>query len=71
MGWLFRKLDVPLVPIVLGFVLGRMLEDNLRRALSLSDGSVMELVASPVSIVLWVMTVVAVLWPLRAKIWKN
>ncbi|TCI00571.1 tripartite tricarboxylate transporter permease [Roseococcus sp. SYP-B2431] len=71
MGWLFRKLDIPLVPIVLGFVLGRMLEDNLRRALALSDGSVMELAASPVSIVLWGMTVVAVLWPLRAKIWKN
>jgi putative tricarboxylic transport membrane protein len=71
MGWLFRKLDVPLVPIVLGFVLGRMLEDNLRRALALSDGSVAELVASPVSIVLWIMTVVAVLWPLRAKFWKN
>jgi putative tricarboxylic transport membrane protein len=71
MGWLFRKLDVPLVPIVLGFVLGRMLEDNLRRALSLSDGSVMELVASPVSIALWVMTVVAVLWPLRARFWRN
>jgi putative tricarboxylic transport membrane protein len=68
MGWLFRKLDVPLVPIVLGFVLGRMLEDNLRRALALSDGSVAELVASPVSIVLWVMTVVAVLWPLRARL---
>jgi putative tricarboxylic transport membrane protein len=68
MGWLFRKLDVPLVPIVLGFVLGRMLEDNLRRALALSDGSLTELVASPVSIVLWVMTVVAVLLPLRARL---
>ena len=67
MGWLFRKLDVPLVPIVLGFVLGRMLEDNLRRALSLSDGSVLELATSPVSIALWAMTVVAVLWPLRAR----
>lgn len=68
MGWLMRKLDVPLVPIVLGFVLGRMLEDNLRRALALSDGSIAELAASPVSIALWVMTVVAVLWPLRARL---
>ncbi|WP_424811983.1 tripartite tricarboxylate transporter permease [Roseococcus sp. YIM B11640] len=67
MGWLFRKLDVPLVPIVLGFVLGRMLEDNLRRALSLSDGNVMELAASPVSIALWVMTLAAILWPLRRR----
>ena len=53
-----------LVPIILGFVLGRLLEDNLRRALSLSDGDPMVLLASPVSIGLWVMTVLAVLWPL-------
>ncbi|MBY0338054.1 MAG: tripartite tricarboxylate transporter permease [Acetobacteraceae bacterium] len=63
MGWLFRKLDVPLVPIVLGFVLGRMLEDNLRRAMALSDGNVAELVASPVSVALWAMTGLALLWP--------
>ena len=63
MGWLFRKLDVPLVPIVLGFVLGRLLEDNLRRALSLSDGDAMILLASPVSIGLWLLTLGAILWP--------
>jgi putative tricarboxylic transport membrane protein len=67
MGWAFRKLDVPLVPIILGFVLGRMLEDNLRRAMSLSDGDVMALLGSPVSIALWVMTLGALLWPLLAR----
>ncbi len=64
LGWAFRKMEIPLVPIVLGFVLGRMLEDNLRRAMSLSDGDVWALLGSPVSIVLWVMTVIAVFWPL-------
>lgn len=68
MGWAFRKLDVPLVPIILGFVLGRMLEDNLRRAMSLSDGDVMALLASPVSILLWVMTLGALLWPLLGRL---
>jgi putative tricarboxylic transport membrane protein len=62
-GWLLRKLDVPLVPIVLGFVLGRLLEDNLRRALALSDGDAMILLASPVSIGLWLLTLGAILWP--------
>jgi putative tricarboxylic transport membrane protein len=64
LGWGLRKLDVPLVPIVLGFVLGRMLEDNLRRAMSLSDGDVLALLHSPVSIALWAMTAAALLWPL-------
>jgi len=64
LGWLFRKTDIPLVPIILGFVLGRMLEDNLRRALSLSGGDVVALVESPVSIALWVLTAGALVWPL-------
>ncbi|MFN3447319.1 MAG: tripartite tricarboxylate transporter permease [Roseococcus sp.] len=64
LGWWLRKLGVPLVPIVLGFVLGRMLEDNLRRALSLSDGDALALLASPVSMGLWAMTALALLWPL-------
>jgi putative tricarboxylic transport membrane protein len=64
LGYLLRKLDVPLVPIILGFVLGRLLEDNLRRALSLSDGDVMALFASPASLVLWALTLGALLLPL-------
>ncbi len=64
LGWWLRKLGVPLVPIVLGFVLGRMLEDNLRRALALSDGEVLALLHSPVSLALWAMTAAALLWPL-------
>lgn len=63
LGWLFRKMDVPLVPIVLGFVLGRMLEDNLRRAMALSDGDALALLASPVSVALWAMTALALVWP--------
>jgi putative tricarboxylic transport membrane protein len=64
LGWLFRKLEVPLVPIILGFVLGRLLEDNLRRAMALSDGDVSALFASPASILLWLLTLLAVAWPL-------
>ena len=30
MGWLFRKVDVPLVPIVLGFVLGSLIGGIVR-----------------------------------------
>jgi putative tricarboxylic transport membrane protein len=67
LGWWFRKLEVPLVPIILGFVLGRMLEDNLRRAMSLSDGDATALLASPVSIALWGLTALALLWPLLRR----
>ena len=36
---LFRCLEFPLSPMLLGFILGGMLEDNLRRALIINDGS--------------------------------
>lgn len=34
-----RLADYPMAPLLLGFVLGGMMEDNLRRSLALSDGS--------------------------------
>jgi putative tricarboxylic transport membrane protein len=37
-GYLFKKLDYPLAPLVLAFVLGSQLEQNFRRSLMLSDG---------------------------------
>ena len=36
---LFRLLNFPLAPLLLGFILGDMMEDNLRRALLIWDGS--------------------------------
>ncbi len=39
LAWIFKKLDLPTVPILLGLVLGEMTETNFRRALLLSDGS--------------------------------
>ncbi|MCH5336301.1 MAG: tripartite tricarboxylate transporter permease [Campylobacter sp.] len=37
-GYVLRKLQFPMAPLILGFVLGEMLEVNLRRALSVSGG---------------------------------
>ena len=39
-GYIMRKMHFPMSPLILGFVLGEMLEQNLRRALSISNGNV-------------------------------
>ena len=52
LGWVLRKLGVPLVPIILGVLLGNQMEASLRRALTTSDGDLSALVASPLSITL-------------------
>ncbi|GAW33636.1 tripartite tricarboxylate transporter TctA family protein [Roseovarius sp. A-2] len=56
LGYLLRKLDVSLVPLVLGLLLGGDMERNLRRAMSISDGDWSILIASPISITLYIMT---------------
>jgi putative tricarboxylic transport membrane protein len=52
-GWLLRKQGVPMAPLILGFVLGDMMEQNLRRALSITNGDAAILVESPISMGLW------------------
>ncbi len=64
MGWVLRKLDVPLVPVILGVLLGNMMEANLRRAMTISDGDWTALFASPLSIILWTIAVVGFVLPI-------
>ncbi len=52
-----------MAPLVLGVVLGNMMEQNLRRALSMTDGDVGVLFASPVSIALWTGAAAVVIVP--------
>jgi putative tricarboxylic transport membrane protein len=43
-----------MAPLILGFVLGDLMEQNLRRALSITNGEAGILFESPISIGLWV-----------------
>ena len=64
LGWLCRKVDIPTVPIILGILLGNAMEDNLRRAMVLSDGDLGYLFSSPIAIGLWVFAVAGFVAPL-------
>jgi len=63
-GWILRKLEVPLVPVVLGILLGNEMEVNLRRALQVSDGDWSILVGSPLAIGLWVIAIAGFVLPI-------
>ncbi|MCF8485282.1 MAG: tripartite tricarboxylate transporter permease [Rhodobacteraceae bacterium] len=64
MGWVFRKLDIPTVPVILGILLGNSMEDNLRRAMVLSDGDWTYLFSSPIAIGLWLAAVLGFVAPI-------
>ncbi|WP_207415576.1 tripartite tricarboxylate transporter permease [Roseomonas haemaphysalidis] len=48
-GAVFMALDFPIAPILLGYVLGPMVEENFRRSLTLSRGNMMTFVSHPIS----------------------
>jgi putative tricarboxylic transport membrane protein len=64
MGWLLRKLGVPLVPVILGILLGNEMEVNLRRALQVSDGDWSILFGSPLAIGIWSIAVAGFVLPI-------
>lgn len=62
-GFLLRKQGVPMAPLILGFVLGDMMEQNLRRALSITNGELGILLESPISKTLWAAAIAMVSLP--------
>jgi putative tricarboxylic transport membrane protein len=51
-GYLLRKLDFPLAPIVLTLILGPLMERSLRQSLDMSQGSLGIFLESPIAVVL-------------------
>lgn len=71
LGYAFEKLDYPLIPVLLGFVLGELMEDNLRRALAISGGDIGILFSSPLGNALWVLSLIVFSAPFLIKIVKS
>jgi putative tricarboxylic transport membrane protein len=49
-GYVCLKLDCEPAPLILGFVLGPLMEENLRRALLISRGDTMVFIQEPISL---------------------
>jgi putative tricarboxylic transport membrane protein len=63
-GYILRKLDYSLSAVLLGFILGGVMEDNLRRALSLSNGELDILWGSPITLAVWALVGLMVAYPI-------
>ena len=63
-----RLVDYPMAPLLLGFVLGKLMEENLRRALLVNDGSFAFLWERPVTALLLAISIGCVLVPVVAKL---
>jgi putative tricarboxylic transport membrane protein len=63
LGFLMRRFDYPIAPVVVGLILGPVAETQLRRALQISLGDPMVLLLSPISATLLVIALLALLAP--------
>jgi putative tricarboxylic transport membrane protein len=68
-GYLLRKQGVPMAPLILGFVLGDLMEQNLRRALSITNGELGILWESPIAMGLWIAAGAMILVPPLIRAW--
>ena len=59
-GYILLKFGCEPAPLVLGFILGPVMEENLRRSLVLSRGDPMIFIERPISAVLLIMTAIAI-----------
>jgi putative tricarboxylic transport membrane protein len=71
-GYLLRKFDYQLVPIVLAYILTPLLEQALRQSLLISDGSFLIFFRRPLSLVLLILAILALVLPaVKRRVWKE
>lgn len=63
LGYILTKVEVPLSPIVLAFILGPMAEKNFRRALMISNGKYSTFFSRPLTVVLLSLAIVSLMLP--------
>lgn len=68
LGYLLSKNDYPVAPLVLALVLGPMIENNMRRALTISNGDFSIFVTKPLSLIFVVAAAAWLLVPLLLKL---
>ncbi|WP_037761900.1 tripartite tricarboxylate transporter permease [Streptomyces sp. FXJ7.023] len=67
-GFGMRRYGLPILPAVIGVILGPNAEQQLRRALQISDGSVSGLVDTPFSVTVYAVIALLLAWPLIKRL---
>jgi TctA family transporter len=70
LAYLMRLADLPPAPLLLGFVLGPMMEEHFRRSLMFSRGDMTTFFTRPVSAVIMVAALLVLVWAL-VGLWRN
>jgi putative tricarboxylic transport membrane protein len=67
---ILRLYKFPMPPLILAFVLGGLMEENLRRSLLISDGSFNFLWDRPLTLIILVLTILIIGWQAYSSLLK-
>lgn len=71
LGFVLRRGDFPIAPVILGVILGPLMESQFRRTLIVSDGDLTALVDRPLSIGLMCAAILALALPYLPLLWAR
>ncbi|MBT2521524.1 tripartite tricarboxylate transporter permease [Arthrobacter sp. ISL-28] len=71
LGFMMRRFGLPVLPLILGVILGPRVEGQLRKTLQLSAGDVSGLWSEPIAIVVYIIVALVLVWPLLFKAWRR
>lgn len=63
MGFVMRRYDFPTAPVIIGMILGPLAEQEFRRAMTISQGDLIIFLEKPLSLILLIVALLAVLAP--------
>jgi len=69
MGFLMKRYEFPLAPVILGIVLGPLIDNNLRRAMIMTDGSIVTLLTRPGTMAILAVAVVFLVLPFAIRLY--
>ena len=67
LGFMMRRFGLPVLPLILGVILGPLMEQRFREALAISGGDVSGLVNEPLAVVVYVIIALALVGPLLLR----
>ncbi len=57
-----EKINIPVVPIVLAFIMGPIIEQNLNRALIITGGEILPIITRPITVLILVMALITIIY---------
>jgi len=67
LGYFMQKAGFSPAPLLMGFILGPLMEEYFRRAMILSDGNLIVFVERPISLIVLFAVPLLILWPMIGR----